>query len=82
VATYTGICTQGLVALIGKWDYSLIENAATYALDQNIQVNPKNFKQLLHNLVDQNEKDQLTLPMSEQTLEFVRTMGYFIHDQS
>ena len=73
---------QGLIALMEKWDSSLIEKAATYALDQNIQVNPKNFKQLLQNFVEQNQQEQLALPMSEQTMEFVRTMGYFMHDQS
>ncbi|MBN1349265.1 hypothetical protein JXJ21_07640 [candidate division KSB1 bacterium] len=73
---------QALIALIDKWEHALIENAAAYALEKNIQVTPKKFRQLLQYLIDQNKPSQLALPMSEQTLEFVRTMGYFIHDQS
>jgi len=72
---------QGLIALIDKWDHALIEKAAAYALEQNSRVSPKNFKQLLQYFIDQNEQSQLTLPMSEQTMEFVRDMEYFMHDQ-
>ncbi len=72
---------QGLIALIDKWHHSLIEKAAAYALEHNMRVTPKNFKQLLQYLVDQKEQSQLTLPRSEQTMEFVRDMEYFMHDQ-
>ena len=72
---------QGLIALIDKWDHSLIEKAAEYALEKNIQVNPKNFKQLLLNFDHQIEQDQMALPISEQTMAFVRDMEYFMHNQ-
>lgn len=72
---------QGLIALIDKWDHALIEQAAAYALQQNIRVTPKIFKQLLQRFVDQDEHSQLTLPMSEHTREFVRDMEYFMHEQ-
>jgi hypothetical protein len=72
---------QGLVSLIDKWDHTLIEKAAAYALEQNIPVYPKNFKQLLQRIVDQNERSQLSLPISDQTMEFVRDMAYFMHDE-
>jgi hypothetical protein len=72
---------QGLIALIDKWDHSLIEKAAAYAVEQNMKVTPKNFKQLLQDLVEQKEQSQLPLPISEQTMEFVRDMAYFMHDK-
>jgi len=71
---------QGLIALMDKWDAARMEQAAAYALQHNINSNPKNFKQLLHRLVDRDDPPQLTLPMSDQTREFVRDMEYFIHD--
>jgi hypothetical protein len=71
---------QALISLINKWDHALIEKTAAYALEQNIQVYPKNFKQLLQRIVDQDEQSQLSLPISEHTMEFVRDMEYFMHD--
>jgi hypothetical protein len=71
---------QGLVSLIDNWEHSLIEKAAAYALEKNINVTPKNFKQLLQQIVDQNEQAQLSLPMSEQTMKFIRDIDYYIHD--
>jgi len=72
---------QGLISLIDKYDHGLIEQAAAYALEQNIPLTPKNFKQLLQRIIDHNQTSQLSLPVSQQTLEFVRDMDYFIHDQ-
>jgi len=72
---------QGLIAMIDKWDHSLIEKAAAHAIEQNIRVTPKNFKQLLERFFDQNEQSQLLLPISKQTMEFVRDMAYFMHDE-
>jgi hypothetical protein len=71
---------QGLIRLMDKWEHALLEQAAAYALQQNIKVQPANFKQLLQRLVDQNEPAQMALPLSEQTLTFVREMAYFIHE--
>ena len=70
---------QGLVSLIDKWDHSLIEKTAAHMIAQNIPATPKNFKELLKYIIDQNQQSQLILPISEQTMEFVRDMTYFIH---
>ena len=72
---------QGLISLIDKYDHVIIEKAAAYALEQHIAVTLKNFKQLLHYFIDQSEPSQLSLPISNQTLEFVRDISYFMHDE-
>jgi transposase len=71
---------QGLIGMMDKWDHALIEKAAAYSLEHTIRVTPKNFKQLLHAFVEQQEQAQMSLPMSPQTTEFVRDMAYFIHN--
>jgi hypothetical protein len=69
---------QGLVSLADKYDHSLIEQAAIIALEQNITITPKNFKRLLQTLSQQHQAPQ-QLPMSQQTMEFIRNIDYFIH---
>lgn len=71
---------QGLVRLMDYYDHQLIEQAAAYALRQHIALNPRNMKQLLQRIIDHNQSSPGSLPVSQQTLEFVRTMDYFIHD--
>jgi hypothetical protein len=69
---------QGLIRLLDNWDHPLIEQAAAYALQHNLNVQPDSFKQLLQRLVDQQQPTPLSL--SQQTMDFVREMEYFIHD--
>lgn len=71
---------QGLVSLSEKWNPCLVEQAANFALKQNIPVTPKNFKHLLETSKQRNQPQQ-QLPISGQTLEFVRDIEYFIQEQ-
>ena len=69
---------QGLLSLTEKYDHSLVEQAATMALEQNLSVSPKVFKRLLEKLQQQNQQED-KLPLSQQSLQFIREMDYFIH---
>lgn len=69
---------QGLVNLSTKFDHGLIEQAAAVALDQNIRVTLKNFQQLLQRLASTDQSSP-PLPISQQSLQFIRDMSYFIH---
>ncbi len=71
---------QGLISLIDHYDHALIEQAAAYMLEQHIPLNPNNFKQLLQRMLDQNNPSPGSVSVSQQTLEFIRDMDYFIHD--
>lgn len=68
---------QGLLALKDKWAYSLIEQAAVIALDQHLHITPNNFKRLLEKIQHQNNAEQ-PLPNSQQTLDFLRDITYFM----
>ena len=69
---------QGLLSLAQKHDNRLIEKAAHHALQQNIRITPKLFKRLLEEIEQKNQqKDQL--PLSQQSLNFVRPAKYFTH---
>lgn len=69
---------QALLALAERWPHQLVEQAAAYAIAQNISATPKSFIRLLQSLEGQNQP-QTQLPVSEQTFEFIRDMAYFIH---
>lgn len=71
---------QGLVSLAEDWKPSIVEQAATFALEQSISVTPRNFKRLLETSKQQNQSQQ-QLPISGQTLEFIRDIEYFIQEQ-
>jgi hypothetical protein len=69
---------QGLVALAEKYPQPLVEQAAELALDQHLSTYPKLFKQLIETLQNNNQQ-QKPIHLSQQSLEFVRDMDYFIH---
>ena len=69
---------QGLVALAEKYPRSLVEQAAELALNQQLSTHPKLFKQLIETL--QNHQQPSPIHLSQQSLEFVRDMDYFIHE--
>ena len=70
---------QGLVALAEKYPRPLVEQAAELALDQQLSTYPKLFKQLIETLKNNNQQ-QNPIHLSQQSLEFVRDMDYFIHE--
>lgn len=68
---------QALVALKDKWPHSLIEQTAAMALENQINITPNNFKQLLQQIDQQNNPEQ-SAPRSQATFEFVRDISYFM----
>jgi len=71
---------QGIVRLAQQYNPLLIEQAATFALQQNIAVTPKNFVRLLNTLIHQ-DQGQPQLPISDQTKEFIRDIDYFFNER-
>jgi len=70
---------QGLVALAEKYPRPLVEQAAELALNQQLSTHPQLFKRLIETL-QKNNQQQSPIHLSQQSLEFVRDMDYFIHD--
>lgn len=67
---------QALVNLAERWPAALVEKAALYALKHHRAITYKEFKHLLETFEKQNHL-QTELPLSEQTLEFIRDIHYF-----
>jgi transposase len=70
---------QGLVNLAEKYPLPLVEQAAELALNQQLSTHPKLFKRLIETIQNHNQQ-QSPIQLSQQSLEFVRDMDYFIHD--
>jgi transposase len=70
---------QGLVNLAEKYPLPLVEQAAELALNQQLSTHPKLFQRLIETL-QKNNQQQSPIQLSQQSLEFVRDMDYFIHD--
>jgi hypothetical protein len=71
---------QGLIAIAEREDRSLVNQAAAFILEHRLQVHPKAFRDLLAKLrLRDNEKE--SLPLSQETLSFVRDASYFIRTQ-
>ena len=71
---------QGLIAIAEREDRSLLNQAAAFILEHRLQVHPKAFRDLLAKLrLRDNEKE--SIPLSQETLSFVRDASYFIRSQ-
>lgn len=70
---------QGLVSLTDKYDPKLIEQTATIFLNQQLTVNYKLFKKMIETL--KSNKQQSQIQLSQQSLQFVRQMDYFVHNK-
>jgi hypothetical protein len=70
---------QGLVALAEKYLPSLVEQAAELVLNQQLSTHPKLFKRLIET-IQNHQQQQSPIQLSQQSLEFVRDMDYFIHE--
>jgi hypothetical protein len=70
---------QGLVALAEKYPPSLMEQAAELALKQQLSTHSPLFKRLIETLQN-HQQQQHPIHLSQQSLEFVRDMDYFIHE--
>lgn len=68
---------QGLLALTEKTTPALVEKAAAYAMEHQLNVTPRLFKKLMRILQENPETEPPAL--SEQSQGFVRQMTYFQH---
>lgn len=71
---------QGLIAIAEREDSTLVNQAAAFILQHRLQVHPKTFRDLLSKLRIQNNPSEV-LPLSQETLSFVRDASYFIRTQ-
>lgn len=72
---------QGLVRLMDQWDHQLIEQTATVFIHNQMTFHLNDFKRLLE-LITQQEQPPEPIKLSQQSLEFVRDISYFIHPLS
>ncbi|MFZ5534574.1 MAG: IS21 family transposase [Patescibacteria group bacterium] len=70
---------QGLVALAEKYSPPLVEQAAELALKQQLSTHPKLFKRLIE-IIQNHNQQQRPVQLSQESLEFVRDMDYFSHE--
>lgn len=68
---------QGLLALADHFNHALIDTAAAFAIQHRLSLSPKQFRHLLEKL-QAAETTTTTLPLSQQSLEFIRDITYFI----
>ena len=68
---------QGLVSLTDKYDSKLIEQTAAIFLNQHLTINYRLFKKMIEKI--KSNKQQSAIQLSQQSLQFVREMDYFIH---
>jgi transposase len=71
---------QGLLALADQFDRAIMETAAVFAIEHRLSMAPEQFKLLLEKLHAQ-ECETTAIPLSQQSLEFVRDISYFISTQ-
>lgn len=69
---------QGLVSLTDKYDHQLIEQTAAIFLNQHLTINYRLFKEMIEKI--KSNKQQTSIQLSQQSLQFVREMDYFIHN--
>ncbi|MFH0851707.1 MAG: hypothetical protein V1876_03070, partial [Candidatus Peregrinibacteria bacterium] len=71
---------QGLVTIAEQAESSLVDRAAAFILEYRLNVHPRVFRDLLDKLRLQ-ERANEPLPVSQETLAFVRDVSYFIRTQ-
>jgi hypothetical protein len=69
---------QGLLGTAQNYNAKLIDQAAKTALEQQLHITPKLFKQLLQKIITEQNQKQLPA-LSQASLEFVRQPDYFVH---
>jgi transposase len=71
---------QGLLSLAEQFDHALIDQASAFAIEHRLSVSPKQFRLLLEKMRAQ-QTPSPTISISQESLEFVRDMSYFISSQ-
>ena len=71
---------QGLVAIAEREESVLVDRAAAFILEHRLNVHPRVFRELLAKLRLQEQVNE-PLPVSQETLSFIRDVSYFIRPQ-
>ena len=72
---------QGMLTLAESYPPTIVDSAAAFAIDHRLYPGPKQFRELLDELLSQ--QAVLASPtLSQQSLEFVREMTYFISQET
>lgn len=69
---------QGLLAAAQLYNAKLVDQAAQIALDQQMHITPKLFKELVQNIKEKQNR-QHSPALSQASLQFVRQPDYFVH---
>lgn len=70
---------MGLTREAERWPSTLVERAARFMTDSSIKATPRDFRTVLEKLSAQ--ENEIPLPLSDASREFIRDTSYFINDQ-
>ena len=72
---------QGMMALSEQYPWAIVDSAAAFALEHMLYTGPKQFRELLDKIQSQ-QAPVVTPRVSEDSLEFVRDITYFISKET
>ena len=71
---------QGIISIAKNYSSNVVEEAALICLEELTSYHPKEFKNVILKLLSQEDETSLQLVISDNTLQFVRPINYFINN--
>ncbi len=71
---------QGIISIAKNYSSSVVEEAALICMEELTSHHPKDFKNVILKLLNQKDETSLQLVISDNTLQFVRPINYFINN--
>lgn len=70
---------QGIISIAEKTDPDIVSRASLIAMENRKRVTPKVFKRILEKM-ENPDKPETTITLSEETASYIRNTAYFIHN--
>ena len=71
---------QGIISVAKNYSSKVVEEAALICINELTSYHPKDFKNVILKLLSQEDETSLQLVISDNTLQFVRPINYFINN--
>jgi hypothetical protein len=71
---------QGIISVAKNYSSKVVEEAAQICLEELTSYHPKEFKNIIIRLLAQEDETSFQLVISDNTLQFVRPINYFINN--
>ena len=72
---------QGIISIARNYSGKVVEEAALICLNELTSHHPKEFKNVIIKLLNQEDDTSLLMMISDSTLQFVRPINYFINNK-